>query len=138
MSRKAFERTIEVIRSLERARTPVEVCGMLLSSLRQFGAEHVLAGIIPGPGTSRQQQLSSIVLDHWPTEWVRRYFSHGYLFRDPAIRTVQTSSSSFLWSELEPSYRSDTMARRVMEEAGDFRLRQATDRMLSLSGRVLI
>jgi LuxR family quorum sensing-dependent transcriptional regulator len=124
MSRKAFERTVEFIRNLDRARAPSEVCGMLLSQVRQFGAEYVLAGVIPGLGTSRQQQVSNIMLDHWPADWSRRYFSHGYIFRDPTIRTVQASSSAFLWSELEPAYRDDTTARRVMEEAGDFKLRQ--------------
>ncbi len=97
---------------------------MLLSSAKQFGAEYVLAGVIPRPGVGRQQQVSGVVLDHWPQEWSRRYFSHGYIFRDPAITTVRRSSFSFLWSEIEPLYRSDMTARRVMDEAGDFKLKQ--------------
>jgi hypothetical protein len=50
MSSKAFERTIEAIRSLDCARTPVEVRGTLLGSVRQFSAGYVLAGVIPMPG----------------------------------------------------------------------------------------
>lgn len=124
MSRKAFEQTIEFIRSIDQARTPAEVCEMLLSIVRQYGAEHVLAGTIPKLGATRQQQLASIVLDYWPAEWTKRYFSHGYIFRDPAIGGVLSNSSPFFWSELEPTYRDSPAARRVMEEAGDFRLRQ--------------
>lgn len=137
MSSKAFERTIEVIRSLDRARTPTEVCAALLESVRQFGAEYVLAGIIPMPGASRHRQISSVVLDYWPEEWSRRYFSHGYIFQDPAIYSVRRSSSPFLWSELEPLYRDDAAGRRVMEEAGDFRLRQGfTIPLATLEGEV--
>jgi len=124
MSRKAFERTLEFIRALDEAKSPAEICERLLASIRQFGAEYVLAGTIPGPGTSRQQQMSSVVLDHWPKEWSQRYFSHGYIFRDPAIKAVRMSPSSFLWSELEPVCRGDTQARRIMDEARDFRLKQ--------------
>lgn len=137
MSSKAFERTIEVIRSLDRARTPAEVCGTLLESIRPFGAEYILAGVIPMPGASRQHQISSIVLDHWPKEWSHRYFSHGYVFQDPAIRTVRRSSAPFLWSELKPLYREDAAGRRVMEEASDFRLRQGfTIPVATLEGEV--
>ncbi|MGO4525460.1 autoinducer binding domain-containing protein [Microvirga sp. 2MCAF35] len=137
MTRNVFEKTVEFIRNLDGARSPAEVCEMLLASVSQFGAEYVLAGIIPGPGTSRQQQVSSVVLDHWPKDWSLRYFSHGYIFRDPTIRSVQTSPASFLWSELEPICRSDTYAWRVMDEAGDFKLRQGfTIPLTTLDGDV--
>jgi LuxR family quorum sensing-dependent transcriptional regulator len=137
MSRKAFERTVEFIRNLELARSPAEVCGMLLSAVKQFGAEYVLAGILPEPGAGRQQQISNVVLNHWPPEWSQRYFSHGYIFRDPAIKTVRRSTAPFLWSELESVCRSDTTARRIMDEAGDFKLRQGfTISLTTLEGNV--
>lgn len=137
MSRKAFERTVELIRNLEGAKSPTEVCEILLSSIRPFGAEYVLAGIIPGQGTGRQQQISGLLLDHWPKEWSQRYFAHGYVFRDPAIKTVRRSCHAFLWSELEPVCRSDATARRVMDEAGDFRLKQGfTIPLTTLDGDV--
>ena len=137
MSRKDFEQTIEFIQDLDRARTPTEVCGMLLSKVRRFGAEYVLAGTMPSPGTNREQQISNITLDHWPVEWSRRYFAHGYVFRDPAIRGVTTSTAPFLWSELEPVYRDSPMARRVMEEAGDFKLKRGfTIPLATLEGDV--
>jgi LuxR family quorum sensing-dependent transcriptional regulator len=81
MARKAFEQTVEFIQSLDRARSPEDVCRMLLSFARQFGAKHVLAGTIPAVGTSRKEQLSNVVLDYWPAAWIQRYFTHGYIFR---------------------------------------------------------
>jgi LuxR family quorum sensing-dependent transcriptional regulator len=137
MSRKALEQTMEFIRGLEQARSPAEVCGRLLATLQRFGAEHILAGTIPSPGSSRQQQLSNIVLDCWPAEWTQRYFAHGYISRDPAIHGVTTCSGPFLWRELEPIYRDSPDARRVMEEAGDFKLRSGfTIPLATLEGDV--
>jgi LuxR family quorum sensing-dependent transcriptional regulator len=137
MSRKAFDQTIEFIRGLDRANSPAEICAVLLQTARRFGAENVLAGTIPIPGSNRRQQLSHIVLDHWPSDWVHRYFSHGYLFRDPTIHGVVTKTDPFLWSELEPMYRDTPTARRIMEEAGDFRLKKGfTVPLVTLEGDI--
>jgi len=73
----------------------------------------------------------------WPEEWARRYFSHGYLFRDPTIGQVQRAAAPFLWSELEPAYKGDVAARRVMAEAGEFNLREGyTIPLVTLEGDI--
>jgi LuxR family transcriptional regulator, quorum-sensing system regulator BjaR1 len=137
MTRKAFDQTVEFILGLDRARSPEEICRMLLTFARQFGAEHILAGTIPAVGTSRKEQLSNVVLDYWPAEWIQRYFTHGYIFRDPAILGVRTMNAPFLWDDIEPLYRNNPAARRIMEEAGDFKLRQGfTIPMMTLEGDI--
>lgn len=123
MSRKSLDQTLEFMQSVDRARTDEELCGSLLQISRRFGFAHVLAGTIPRAGASRTQQLSHVVLADWPDEWARRYFTHGYLFVDPTIRRVSENRGPFFWSELEGDYADDKAARRVMNEAGDFRLR---------------
>ncbi|MDF2812795.1 MAG: autoinducer-binding protein [Microvirga sp.] len=123
MSRKTFDQTIEFIRGLDRARTPAEICALLLKATSRFGAEFVLAGTIPLPGSSRQQQISNLILTHWPSDWTHRYFAHDYISRDPTIRSLTTSATSFLWSELEPTYRECPASRLIMEEASDFKLK---------------
>jgi LuxR family transcriptional regulator, quorum-sensing system regulator BjaR1 len=137
MSRKAFDQTIGFIRGLDRARTPADVCALLLEITGRFGAEYLLAGTIPVVGSSRQQQISNVLLDHWPRDWTRRYFAHGYIFQDPTIRGVTTSPAPFLWSELEPTYRDKPTSRRVMDEAGDFKLKTGfTVPLVTLEGDV--
>ncbi|MBZ6075994.1 helix-turn-helix transcriptional regulator [Microvirga puerhi] len=137
MSRKSLDQTIELIRRLDRARSPVEICGLLLPILGRFGADHVFAGLIPNPGSSRQQQLSNVILDYWPKEWTHRYFSHGYIASDPAIRSVSTLPTPFFWNELEPLYRDRPEARRVMQEASDFKLKSGfTIPLATLEGDV--
>ena len=122
MSRHSLDLTLTFIRRLDRCRSPAEVCAALLGIAGQYGAEHVLAGTIPVPGTRWRQQRDHVILDFWPTEWSQRYFSHGYLFHDPTIRRIATSTDPFSWGDVEPLCRDDPAARRIMAEAGEFHL----------------
>lgn len=137
MSRKSLDQTLEFIQAVDRARSQADVSAALLDAARRFGFQHILAGTIPNIGSSRRQQLSHVVLDHWPQEWTRRYFSHGYLFTDPAIKRVSENRGPFLWSELGPECASDPAARRVMNEAGDFKLKEGfTVPLVTLEGEL--
>lgn len=137
MMSSPLSETISFIQKLDRARSPEEVCTLLLDITRRFGVERVLAGLIPIPGADRHTQLSHVVMNAWPEEWARRYFSHGYLFRDPTIEQVQRATIPFLWSDLEPEYRSDLAAKRIMAEAGEFKLKEGyTIPLVTLEGEV--
>lgn len=137
MSRKILDQTLEFIRQINRARRPEDICTTLLHTVEEFGFKHVLAGTIPVPGASRRQQETNVLLHEWPQSWWDRYFSRGYLFVDPAIKRVLNGASPFLWSELQPLCRDDPAAARVMNEAGDFSLRQGfTVPLMTLGGDV--
>jgi len=137
MSRKALDETLEFIRNVERAQTPDDVCGAILKSVKRYGFQNILAGTIPIPGSSKPQQESHVILHDWPVGWWERYFSSGYLFVDPAIQRVTSDISPFLWSELDPLCRNNPMATRVMNEAGDFRLKKGfTVPLVTLEGDV--
>ncbi|MHB8271422.1 helix-turn-helix transcriptional regulator [Bradyrhizobium sp.] len=121
---------------MDRATTPDAVSETVLSVVRPLGFTKVLAGIIPTPGMSMQQQVANVVLHRWPDRWSQRYFSQGYLFEDPTIRRVTTSTEPFLWSELEATCRDDAPAKRVMGEAREFDLGFGfTVPMLTLDGQ---
>jgi LuxR family quorum sensing-dependent transcriptional regulator len=136
MSRKALDQTLQHIRDLDRAHSPGEVCAILLRAVGQFGFQNVLAGSIPVPGLSRRQQEAHVLLHEWPVEWSERYFSKGYLYRDPTIRRVTAGIEPFLWSELE-GLDDDPAAQRVMDEATDFRLHDGfTVPLITLDGEV--
>lgn len=137
MSRKSLEQTLDFIKAVDRARSHADVCAVLLDAARRFGFSNLLAGTIPHPGASRTQQLSNVVLDHWPEEWARRYFSHGYLYVDPAIKGVCANRGPFLWSELAGYCETDPAARRVMNEAGEFKLKNGfTVPLVTLEGEL--
>lgn len=136
ISRRSLDETLWFIAAVDRAASPDAVSEAILSVVRPFGFSRVLAGIIPLPGMSMQQQVANVVLHRWPEQWSQRYFSQGYLFDDPTIQRVTTSTEPFLCSELEESCRHLPSAKRVMGEAKEFQLGFGfTVPMLTLDGQ---
>ena len=136
MSRRSLDETLAVIAAIDRAATPDAISEAVLSVVRPLGFTQALAGIIPLPGMSMQQQIAGVVLHRWPDQWSRRYFSQGYLLEDPTIRRLAASSEPFLWSEVETSCDS-AAAKRVMGEAKEFELGFGfTVPMLTLDGQL--
>jgi len=136
MSRRSLDETLSFIAAVDRAGSADAVAETVLSVVRPFGFSQVLAGTIPLPGMSAQQQVANVVLHRWPEQWSQRYFSQGYLFEDPTIQRVTTSTEPFFWSELETSYRDRPAARRIMDEARECELGFGfTVPMLTLDGQ---
>jgi LuxR family quorum sensing-dependent transcriptional regulator len=136
MSRRSLDETLSFVKAVDRAGSADAVAETVLTVLKPFGFSQVFAGIIPLPGMSAQQQVANVVLHRWPEKWSQRYFSQGYLFDDPTIHRVTTSTEPFLWSELERMYRDRPSARRVMDEAREFDLGFGfTVPMLTLDGQ---
>ena len=137
MITKALDVTYGLFKAFDRAGSVGELDRTLLGAVSKLGVESTFAGIIPIPGTSRRDQAAHVLLDSTPPGWTEHYFKAGHLFRDPTIRRLTTDLTAFRWSDIEPAYRADAAARRVMDEAGDFRLRQGfTVPLITLDGRV--
>ena len=80
--------------------------------------------------------MAHVLLDAWPAEWSQRYFSSGYLYRDPAILLVKSGSDPFLWTEIDQKCKVSARGRQIMREAAEFRLQQGlTLAFASLEGR---
>jgi len=122
MTRRALDETLACISALDRAPSPDAICDALLNVVKPFGFTRVLGGIVPTPGMTMQQQVANVVLHRWPEQWSQRYFSQGYLFEDPTIQRVTSSTEPFLWSDICRSYRHNRLARRIMGEAREFKL----------------
>lgn len=137
MSRHSLDETLSFIAAIDRAATPDEISKVLLDTVKPHGFTQVLAGIIPMPGMTMQDQIANVVLHKWPEAWSERYFSQGYLFSDPTIHEVNTSTDPFIWSEIENKYRDSPFARRIMGEAREFDLGFGfTIPILTLEGQV--
>lgn len=80
--------------------------------------------MIPPPGALEREQISHVLLDAWPNQWSERYFSRGYLYRDPTIRLVAQGSQTFSWRDLGNFGELWSSGRRVMDEAAEFGLRE--------------
>ncbi len=136
MSRRSLDETLSFITKVDGAASPDAISETVLSAVRPLGFTRVFAGIIPMPGMSMQQQVANVVLHRWPEQWSQRYFSQGYLFDDPTIERVTSSTAPFLWSELEEACRDRPSAKRVMGEAREFQLGFGfTVPMLTLDGQ---
>ncbi|WP_189605743.1 LuxR family transcriptional regulator [Mesorhizobium sp. M4B.F.Ca.ET.017.02.2.1] len=122
--RRKLDETYASILDIQRSKSAKDVSQALLSFAGQFGTTNILAGIIPPRSASRREQLSHVLLDHWPAEWSDRYFSMGYLYRDPTIRLVAQGSQPFSWRDLGNLGELWPGGRRVMDEAAEFGLRE--------------
>lgn len=121
--RQGLEQTYEFLEQIRGTRTVRELSGSVLRYMDRFGATGLLAGVIPPPGAMRHEQVSHVLLDAWPREWSLRYFSQGYLHRDPTIGLVRRVSDPFIWREIAQHCTLSASALRVMEEAAEFRLK---------------
>ena len=122
MGRRSLDRTLDFIRSLDAADSQDDICRKVLELAGAYGAEHVLAGVVPMPGALPKTQRSNVLLDAWPEEWALRYFSRGYLFSDPAIALLP-EGKPFQWSEIGGLLRLEAKGRLIMNEAADFGLK---------------
>jgi len=121
---RRFDETYEVLDNMRQCANSETICNLLLAYGGRFGATNLLAGAIPPPCASQREQLSHVILNAWPEEWSQRYFSRGYLYRDPTIRVVSRGNPPFLWSEVGELCEVGPTGRRIMEEANEFRLRE--------------
>lgn len=145
--RNSLDHTLAFIRDLDRARNLEDVSAQVMRHVAPFGVEHMVASTIPGPQSSRKEQLGHLLLNRWPEEWAKRYASRGYVAYDATILRLKSSPEPFRWNELAPYVRDDLSARRVMDEATEFNLNdgftlslQTLDRqtvLFSLGGRHL-
>lgn len=133
MTRRALDETLSFVAAIDRAISSDDIAAIVLSAVRPFGFSRILAGVIPTPGMSSDQQQANVVLHRWPEEWSGRYFEQGYLFHDPTVHRVTRSIEPFLWSDLPD--RTDGRRRRIMGEAAEFGLRCGfTVPMVTLDG----
>lgn len=119
---RRLDDTFQFLNQVRKSSTQREICRQLLRYAGLFGATNLLAGPIPPPRALKREQVSHVLLDAWPERWSERYFSKGYLYRDPTIRLVNSGTVPFLWSEIYDVCRVDTFGRRIMDEATEFKL----------------
>jgi LuxR family quorum sensing-dependent transcriptional regulator len=119
-----IDATYDLMQKLQTSNSGTEICAYILGYAGRFGVTNILAGTIPDLGRSTREQLSNVVLGAWPQGWTERYFSQGYLYRDPAISLVRRGCTHFRWSEIDNLCNISSTGRRVLHEASEFRLRE--------------
>lgn len=57
----------------------------------------------------------------WPSEWLDRWTSRGYLQNDPIVKRLRLQTTPVRWSPKEGAR--DDAGTRILEEAGEFRMK---------------
>jgi LuxR family quorum sensing-dependent transcriptional regulator len=137
--RKSLNHTLAFIRDLDRARNLDDVSAQVLRHVEPFGVKFMAACAIPSVGTKPRDQLSHVLLNRWPAEWLKRYSSRGYVFCDPAFARVKSNPTPFFWNELDTGVLDDPKARRVLDEGSEFGLKEGfTASLTTLDGQPVI
>lgn len=117
-----FDDTLQFIDELDRAETPDTVCRLLLDLTSNYGLTAIMAGTVPRPGTPRAKQKSHVMLCDWPMDWLERYVQRNYVDLDPVVTYIKRSPTMVNWRNAAIELQAGQTARRVMGDAGEFKL----------------
>jgi len=117
-----FDDTLAYIDSIQKARTPDEICRTLIDVTSRFGMTALLAGTVPKPGSPRDELRSHVMLCDWPSGWLERYIAMNHIEHDPLVAFMKRNLSAVYWHDAIERAGADRAARRVCAEASAFRL----------------
>jgi len=95
------------------------IADQLLRSAKSFGLMNFGISGLPQQGESIEPYF---LLSGWPPEWFSRYVARDYVHCDPIIARTRESDSPFTWDEACTGRELTRQARRVMDEATEFRM----------------
>ncbi|MDL2410823.1 LuxR family transcriptional regulator [Rhizobium calliandrae] len=102
------------------AKSKEEILGSLDRSARYFGFDCFAISGIP---LATERIDSYFMLNGWPLEWFEHYLSKNYVHADPVIQLCKMQDGAFVWSEALRGQDLGRHARRVMNEAREFKMK---------------
>lgn len=122
-------RFVDCVRQLE---DHDAIANELFKTVRSFGFSSFGISGLPQPGESLEPYF---LLSGWQSEWFDRYVGNDYVHLDPVIAHTTRTDTPFTWAEACSARKLGTKARRIMEEATEFGMRQGfTVPIYSLNG----
>lgn len=110
----------ELIDELRALTTTEAVSRRLSDALTAFGFHAFLMTRLP----ARTERIDPyILIMSWPREWLLRYGRQAYYGHDPVAQNCFTTLRPFVWSRASWDGCDPHRARRIMDEATDFDLR---------------
>ncbi|QPC95569.1 autoinducer binding domain-containing protein [Mesorhizobium sp. INR15] len=98
-----------------------EIVRQLRARVQTFGYVACLITDLPNPSTGALDE--HVLVNGWPADWYDHYMAASYYRHDPCAALCRTAIAPFLWSDVSRA-RTDANARRVMDEAAEFGLRE--------------
>ena len=94
-----LSQTVRFIEAVEQTRTAADIEDCLLGLAAGFGFTGLFGGIVPTRPAPPAELRSRILFQHFPAQWLDRYSSKGYVFRDPVIQHLFHERAPFTWHE---------------------------------------
>lgn len=130
---KCLSEAFELIDELRLLTDTDAIAQRLFRALAGFGFHAFLMTHLP---TRTERIDPHILIMSWPREWLHRYGRNGYYAHDPVAQNCFTTLKPFAWSKANWEGCDPTRARRIMDEASDFDLKDGIIvPMHDLSGR---
>jgi LuxR family quorum sensing-dependent transcriptional regulator len=113
-------RAFDFIEKVGAATTVDEVYDLLAVELRNFGFTDFIITDMPPPSLRLETHL---IVNGWSKPWFDRYVEQGFYRHDPMAKHTRETTLPFFWHEIEVSREHRPEARRVMDEASEFGLK---------------
>jgi len=121
MSTSSLEvETFEFIERVSGAADTNEVYELLAQELGKFGFTNFLITEMPPPSFGLEPHM---ILNGWSEAWSKRYVDQDFYRFDPMAKHTRETIHPFYWDEIALSDNDGSEARRVMNEAADFGLK---------------
>jgi LuxR family transcriptional regulator, quorum-sensing system regulator BjaR1 len=128
---RAANLMFDFIASINQAQNSDEVLNQLHDIATAFGFESFAISGIPLPSENIDPY---VLLNGWPEEWFERYVAEKYVHIDPVIYQAKISDEAFIWSEVLGNRPPSVKAKKLMNEASEFRMRDGFCVPLHLTG----
>jgi LuxR family quorum sensing-dependent transcriptional regulator len=118
-----LSQTVRFIEAVEQTKTAADIEDCLLELAAGFGFTGLFGGIVPTRQAPLAELRSRILFQRFPAQWLDRYSSKGYVFRDPIIQHLSHERAPFTWHEAYKSCPQRGNVRLIRGEAAEFGLR---------------
>jgi LuxR family quorum sensing-dependent transcriptional regulator len=109
--------TFDFIEEIDRHNDTASLVAAFQRLIAQFGLKYFMVGD-PRPPAPDDGYLWATT---WPSEWLDRWTSRGYLHDDPIVKKLRMQTTPVRWSPNEGAR--DDAGTRILEEAGEFKLK---------------
>ncbi|MDH3580026.1 MAG: autoinducer binding domain-containing protein, partial [Hyphomicrobiales bacterium] len=129
-------RTLDFVERLQSLTEYDDICREIVDEMEWFGFTNVTDLTIPGPA---DLLVDGIIMNTRPAEYVGRYVEQNYVVRDPVVKELRETVSTYSWSDVRQRRDLTKADERIMDEASEFDVRDGlTVPIVTLSGSVSI
>ena len=113
-------RTFEFVQRVAASQDADDIATLLFAEAEQFGFSGLAMAWMPRPDVPEKARFQLVSL---PSEYFQRYAENHYERDSAIVRHMKTTTSPFRWDEVKVDVEAQPIARKILQEAGDFGMR---------------